>query len=482
MNAISIKTYNAAGYPLLWAVSKEPARLVEETVASGVRCAYWDVARGWSADLQSFAEADPLAAIAEAEKISEAVVFLMGYHRFIENPVVVQSLLNALPALKGHGATAIVVAPSATGIPAEWEPVARVWDHALPGEEMLDSILQRTLPEGQKIATEQAQAAIDAGKGMTAAGYEDAIALSLVQTGAVERETIWREKADAMRKSGGAEVHSGKERFSDIGGLDGLKRFSLRSLTSGRDGARGVMLLGCPGTGKSHFAKALGNEVGRSTVSVDMGRMFGSLVGESERMMRETLASVERMAPCVLFIDEIEKGLSGVQSSGKTDGGTSARVFGTFLTWLNDRPSGVYVVATCNDISSLPPEFLRQERWDGVFFVDLPTKTERDAIWKVYEAAYKATGKRPEAEGWTGAEIKSCCRLAHVQGITLEEAAEQTIPLTLTAGARVEEIRKGASGKTLSATTGKVYRIDESNAPAANSGRRVIKPSNPTNN
>jgi len=487
MSAPSISTLQRAGYPLLWAVTQEPARLLAETAAAGCRCCWWDVARGYSSDLRDWREADPAQAIAFAQEEEGAVVMLSMFHRFAESPVVAQVVLTALDALKGRGTTLVVVAPSAAGIPAEWAPVARVVEHQLPDEAGLRAVLQKTLPEGMAIPEQAESAALASGAGMTLSAFEDSLALSLVIGGTVSAEVIWEEKAAGLKKSGGAELYKGQERFDAIGGLEGLKRFCRRSLRAANGGpkARGVMLLGCPGTGKSMFAKALGNEAGRCTISLDMGRMFGSLVGESERMMRETLAAVDRMAPCVLFIDEIEKGLAGTASSGKTDGGTTARVFGSFLTWMNDHTSDVYVVATCNDISSLPPEFLRAERWDGVFFVDLPTAAERMAIWSTYMQRYgfgPGSSTIPACEGWTGAEIRSCCRLAALQNISLEEAARQTIPLTLTGGDRIEATRKGASGRTLSASTGVVYRLDEGREEKKTTGRRaVIVPGNTSN-
>ena len=148
---------------------------------------------------------------------------------------------------------------------------------------------------------------------------------------------------------------------------------------------RGVLLLSPPGCGKSQFAKALGNETGRPTVILDIGNLLGSLVGQSESNVRQALKLADAMAPCVLFCDEIEKGLAGASSSGQTDSGVTARVFGSLLTWLNDHESAVFFVGTCNDISKLPPEFARAERFDGVFFVDLPGREQKDGIWGIYQ-------------------------------------------------------------------------------------------------
>ena len=156
---------------------------------------------------------------------------------------------------------------------------------------------------------------------------------------------------------------------------------------------RGVLLLGVPGTGNSAFAKALGNETGRPTLMLDIGALMGSLVGETERNVRQALRIADAMSPCILFVDELEKGLSGVGGNG--DSGVSTRMFGTLLTWMADHTSDVFVIATANDVSKLPPELTRAERLDATFFLDLPAKPERQAIWAMYAEQLDWTRKIP---------------------------------------------------------------------------------------
>ena len=167
-----------------------------------------------------------------------------------------------------------------------------------------------------------------------------------------------------------------------------------------------------PRCGKSQFAKEVGNETGRLTLVLDVGALLGSLVGQSESNVRAALKLADAMAPCVLFCDEIEKALAGATSSGQTDSGGTARVFCSLLTWLNDHESDVFFVGTCNDASKLPPEFARAEGFDGVFFVDLPGRDQKDAIWGICTnfCGLKANQARLDDTNWTGAEIKSCCR------------------------------------------------------------------------
>jgi SpoVK/Ycf46/Vps4 family AAA+-type ATPase len=255
-------------------------------------------------------------------------------------------------------------------------------------------------------------------------------------------------------------LHRGGETFSDLGGLEAIKSFCTRALRPGRRSdvqARGVLLLGPPGSGKSACAKALGNETGRPTLMLDVGALMGSLIGQTEERTRQALKIADAMAPCVIMIDELEKALSGVGSTG--DSGVSTRMFGTLLTYLSDHDSDVFVVASANDISKLPPEFARAERFDGVFFLDLPGPRERETIWQMYVRKFglDPAQRRPQDREWTGAEIRSCCRLAALLDVPLTEAAWNIVPVAITAGEAVEQLRQWASGRCLSAERGGIY-------------------------
>jgi SpoVK/Ycf46/Vps4 family AAA+-type ATPase len=240
-------------------------------------------------------------------------------------------------------------------------------------------------------------------------------------------------------------------------------------------------LLGVPGTGKSAFCKALGRETDRPTIVLDVGALKGSFVGQTEERTRQALALIDRMAPSITMVDEIEKALAGVQGSGVNDSGVTAGLFGTLLSWLNDHESDTFFVATCNDISKLPPEFARAERFDGVFFLDLPGRTEKDAIWRLYLELYGVDGARalPSDTDWTGAEIKACCRLAALLDVPLVEAARNVVPVAVTASEQVERLRTWASGRYLDAHHGGIY------ARSIGSGgksRREVRRGDPTPN
>ena len=197
-----------------------------------------------------------------------------------------------------------------------------------------------------------------------------------------------------------------------------------------------ALIQGDPGTGKSAFAKALGRETGRPTLILDIGALMGSLVGQSEERTRQALRIIDAMAPCVAMIDEVEKAFAGLNGNG--DSGVSSRMFGTFLSWLNDHESDVFVVCTANDVSKLPPEFGRSERFDGVFFLDLPSREEKDAIWTIYLDLFEIgrDERLPDDENWTGAEVKACCRLSALLDVPLVQAAQNVVPVAVTAACR----------------------------------------------
>ena len=266
-----------------------------------------------------------------------------------------------------------------------------------------------------------------------------------------------------LKKSGTLSLYQGQEDFSRLGGLMALKAFCKRALLSSSHGsqlrrARGVMLLSPPGCGKSQFCKALGKEVSRPVLQLDVGSLMGSLVGQSEERTRSALKVIDAMAPCIAMIDEVEKAFSGIGSSG--DSGVSARMFGTFLSWLNDHESDVFVVCTSNDIARLPPEFSRSERFDGIFFLDLPSREEKDSIWQLYRQLYEIdpTQRQPDDTNWTGAEIKACCRLAALLDVSLVQAAQNVVPVAVTSSESIERLRTWASGRCLSASKPGIYQ------------------------
>jgi hypothetical protein len=462
----------------LWVQSQEHddalAEIVQMCRQHRWRLALWDIEQGLRVLGQDGGQAadpagsDPLAAIrslnALASDNSSALLVMVNAHRFLQSPEMVQALLRQI-GLGKQNRTFVVVLSPVVQIPVELEKLMIVVEHDLPSRKQLLQIAQGIATEdGELPQGDDLERVLDAAAGLTRYEAEGAFSLSLVRHQRIEPEAIWELKSGMLKKSGLLTLHRGGERFADLGGLEALKRFCLRAMRNQghRDPLRrpkGVMLLSPPGCGKSQFAKSLGNETGRPTLIFDVGSLYGSLVGQTEQNLRKALQIIDAMAPCVCLIDEVEKALSGVAGSGMTDSGVSSRLFGTMLSWMNDRTSDVFLLATCNDIGKLPPEFGRSERFDGIWFLDLPGTQERRAIWNIYLELFGLDSKqpRPVDADWTGAEIRACCRLAALLEVPLVEAAQNVVPVARTAQEAVKRLKDWASGRCLDAQRGGIY-------------------------
>jgi hypothetical protein len=465
--------YVHAAFSGLWVHTSEPDEAEREIVrharAQDWKIAVWDVANGLrlptvpNGTRPEAGAGDPLAALralpALAEANGTALLLLHNLHRFLANPEVVQTTFTLLVSGKQQRTFVVVLSP-VVQIPVELEKLFVVLDHCLPDRDQLHGIARELtsdspddLPQGDAL-----QRVLDAAAGLTRYEAEGAFALSLTRHNAIKPQVIWELKAQTLRKNNLLTLHRGGETFDSLGGLANLKEFCRRAMRPARHvKPRGVLLLGVPGSGKSQFAKALGHETGRPTLTLDVGALFGSLVGATEQNIRQALRIADAMAPCVLYTDEVEKGLSGI--GGQGDSGVATRLFGTLLSWLADHDTDVFFIATANDISRLPPEFTRAERMDATFFLDLPFGKDKDLIWQMYRSQYGIAEEqgRPDDTDWTGAEIKSCCRLAALLDVPLTQAAHHVVPVAITAAEQVERLRTWASGRCLNASAPGVY-------------------------
>lgn len=390
---------------------------------------------------------------------------------------VIQTLQNLVfdAKSKEHGGVTVILVGSGPEMHPELEQYFVLVEHSLPDKEQLWQVVESLLAgpyEELRPKTEQDKdLLLAAASGMTARNAEDAISLSIIRNKKVEPATVWEVKAQTLKKQRGLRLYSGHDSFENIGGLDHFKEFSTGLLSERRTNPklfpRGLLLLGVSGSGKSASVKCLSQATGRRVIQMDVGSLRSKFQGETDMFTRQALETADAMAPCILFVDELDKALAGVASSGETDGGASARVFGTFLTWLNDHTSDVFFVGTCNNIAALPVEFSRAERFDGMFFFDLPVKEERERIWEIFLREFDIAGAKltslvRASRDWTGAEIRTCCRLAAMLNRPVSETVELVSPVSKTDPDGLANLRSWASGRCLSATYPGLFDKDRS--------------------
>jgi len=334
----------------------------------------------------------------------------------------------------------------------------------LPNKEeiktVFDSIANsaKASPKYQPPTEEEIELIIQNSKGLSRRELGNAYAFTLIKNeGKFDPKTVAMIQASEVEKTAGLKIGEYKDLPEPLG-YDAIKEFVLPTIN--HPDSKGILLLGPPGTGKTHFAQWVGSKSGLKVIEMEMARMQGEgLYGQAENAWAKAIEVIIANTPCILFIDEIEKGLAGLNSSGQNDGGTGKRSASQFLKLLSNRPEGLYVIATCNDISQLPPEYVRAERWDcAPFFIDLPNKEEATKILDFYKTSYNVDGEPSTLEGWSGAEIKSVCRICSMfkktkKGIKLQDVERFVIPVSKTLGERIEDLRKWAKDRTIPAST-----------------------------
>lgn len=422
---------------------------------------------------------------------SDMLLVLEDFHPYSEanNPVNIRYLREMMRQqnFTGNYTKAIILSSPNKFIPEELSKELPVIEVDLPDRETIEVIADSVVREYQSYCLESniTPKLLESALGLTVMEARLAFAKAIIQNRKLTEEEIpliIAEKEQIIKKSGLLEYFHPKEYLTNVGGLDNLKEWIHKRGQAYSDDARnfglniprGVLLLGIPGCGKSLTAKAIANEWKFPLLRFDLGKVFGGIVGESERNIRYALDVAKTISPCVLWIDEIEKGLSGSQSSGRTDGGTSARVFGTFLTWMQEKTEPVFVVATANDISSLPPELLRKGRFDEIFFVDLPSAKERENIFRIHlknkHRDAKALGLNmaelvKNTEGFSGAEIEEVVNEAlfnayangqkDLEMQNLLDCISATSPLSRTMAETIANLRKWAEQRARMASKDK---------------------------
>jgi AAA+ superfamily predicted ATPase len=481
-----ITNYIRAGYPGVFIVSSEESRVeaMLKIIAQEMECRLF----AWSAtdgllDLSGGTAREapgPLEVISLVSDLPEkSLVLLRDFHLFLEeaNPVLIRAVKDALRAGKTATKSLLVLGCRFALPPELAREFVRV-DFSLPDKDELAMVLDNIAASAEQSPPRDAvrNALLDAACGLTSLEAENAFSLSVVESGRLTPGIVSREKANEVKKDGLLEICPAAEQLNDIGGLEELKAwlqqrknsFSREAQAYGLPNPKGLLIVGVPGTGKSMTAKATAMVFDLPLLKLDLGRVFAGLVGQSETNLRSVIATVEAIAPCTLWLDEIEKGFSGSKSSGVADGGTASRVFGTFLSWMQDRKAPIFIVATANDVTQLPPELLRKGRFDELFFVDLPNQLEREAIWRIQIARYQRVPGGYDIErlaaatnGWTGAEIEQLFVEALHQAFNKKEeptdlsimlVLHEAAPLSKLMGEQIEILRKWAKGRARFAT------------------------------
>ncbi len=407
----------------------------------------------------------------------KAVFVLKDFHPFLEQELVVRLLRDLSGTLRRSFKTIILLSPELT-IPKELEKDVSVFDLPFPNARELGDTLHKLLaPYKQSkdvkvdLSAELTEKVVRATLGLTKNEAENVYAKALLndrQFSEDDLPDIIEEKKQLIRKSGLLTFIGFSTRMNNVGGLEALKHWLRRRSTAFTDKARqyglpqpkGLLMVGVQGCGKSLSAKAIAAEWNLPLLRLDVGQIFDSFIGNSEANMRKAIALAEAMSPTILWLDEIEKGFAGTLGSGGNDSGVTARVFGTFLTWMQEKTKPVFVIATANNIEQLPPELLRKGRFDEIFFIDLPGLEERKHIFKIHiqlkkrdPEKFDIAGLAETANQFSGAEIEEAVVSSMYRGFSenrefnsddILKSIQETVPLAVTARERIDELREWA--------------------------------------
>ncbi|MBD1823444.1 AAA family ATPase [Cyanobacteria bacterium FACHB-DQ100] len=473
-----------AQYPLIYLVTSEEERaeqaisILAQTKPSK-RLYLWTVTHGiveygQPRSVTQHNTVSPEAAIEWVMRQREPGIFVFkDLHPFIDSPAVTRWLRDAIASFKGTQKAIVLMSPM-QNIPIELEKEVVVMDFPLPNMAELNQVLTAQLDQvrTRRITTETREKLLKAALGLTRDEAEKVYRKAQVTAGRLTEEEVdivLSEKKQLIRRNGILEYIEEDETIDSVGGLDELKHwlrqrsdaFTERAREYGLPQPKGMLILGVPGCGKSLIAKTTSRLWGLPLLRLDMGRVYdGSMVGRSEANLRNALKTAESISPAILFIDEMDKAFAGTTGSADSDGGTSSRIFGSFLTWMQEKTSPVFVMATANRVERLPGEFLRKGRFDEIFFVDLPTAEERKEIFRIHLAKRRREIERFDldqlanvCDGFSGAEIEQALVAAMYEAFAQDReftqldiiaASRATLPLSKTMTEQVTALRDWA--------------------------------------
>ena len=430
---------------------------------------------------------EPAQALSNLEAMSlEAAFVLKDFHRHMDDPVVVRRLRDVGQKFSTNRRTVIITAPSIT-IPAELGSLVEFLELPLPDKQRLRQIIdEMTIRVGKTRTLKRTldPAGLDAMannlRGLTEEEAERAASQAIVTRYGITAETVTdvlQAKKEQLRHSGMLEFIDASENLSSVGGLDNLKRWLAQRRGTWEDAARefglepprGAIILGVQGCGKSMCARAIAGEWKLPLVKFDTAAIFDKYIGETEKRIQKVFRVAEGLAPCVFWIDELEKIFAGSgPDSASVDAGVSSRILAAFLSWMQDRKAPVFVAATCNNVSALPPELIRKGRFDELFFVDLPNQAERKQIFAIHLKRRKRNPTEFDldqaaaaARGYSGAEIEAAVQTALYAAFSskqivstqgLLDALKATVPLSVTRSEEIEELRAWASQRAVPAS------------------------------
>ena len=472
-----------ARYSLIWVVSHEEQRVEESLkklcIEREMRLEVWSITEGFKvlANGQGTRDVkDPMKAIDHVLRgEGRGLYVLRDFHPFLKEPAVIRRLRDAATELRKTKKSLIVLSPLSKLPPELEKSVSAVLDWDLPNRAEVEQAARKLLPNAPPATQQMVESdptfmerVVEAALGLTLVEAENVFAKAMVRTHTFDLETILEEKKQIIRKSGLLEYYEHREEFGDVGGMEILKdwlikrrsAFSSRARDFGLPLPKGILLIGVPGTGKSLTAKAVGALWQMPLLRLDVGKIFGGLVGSSEENIRTVIKTAEAVAPAILWIDELEKGFSGTGSSGQTDGGTTSRVFASFITWLQEKTTPVFVIATANNVHSLPPELLRKGRFDEIFFCDLPDREDRRQILDIHIRKKKRDPGQFDmdrlidaTQDYSGAEIEQAVTAALYEAFDsggdltsdlLLNTLKDIVPLAITMREMIDQMREWA--------------------------------------
>lgn len=485
-----ISVYIKARYPIVYLVTSEESRAEKLLERAGEinkkQCYFWSATEGYYNTGKFGKDNTPLNALNTIMDYADPGLFILkDFHHYLEEPLLIRKLRDIVSNLKKSYKTLFIISPVLILPPGLEKDITPI-DIPLPSTKEIKQILLgliNPLKKSKKISVnleeDLLEKVVNASRGLTEGELENLYAKLIVSNRSFDEgdlPLVVAEKKKLIRKSGLLEYYDFSESIDSVGGLDKLKNwlkqrgmaFTQKARDFGLPEPKGMLLLGVQGCGKSLAAKATSSLWRLPLLKLDMGKIFDAYLGSSEKNIREAIKTAEALSPNILWLDEIDKAFSGMGAKQSGDFGVSARVLGTFLTWMQEKTSPVFVLATANNIENLPPELLRKGRFDEIFFIDLPIGEERKNIFSIHFSKrdrdpdkFDIPGLVEKTQGFTGAEIeqliisglyRAFAQEREIEDKDIYSEIEETVPLSVTYKEHIAALRKWAENRARSTT------------------------------